>query len=256
MEAVTRLGRRSSCGDLNALENNSPIILLGKPMQLSIINIMSDKADTICERCGVPFKRDECHWAQTHCPECREYRETKLTEAETNAKEYLLGKAERERCPTCDGKGYLKGAGVKRTCAKCDGKGWYIYEWQVTESETYREEVRDRLPNDYDKKKGCFISSACIHARNLPDNCSELRLLRVFRDEFVLSTHRGKIDVAEYYHIAPYIVKVINERRNRVQIWEWVYKELVRRAVADIQRGECNRAYKHYKDTVHKLSRL
>lgn len=51
---------------------------------------------------------------------------------------------------------------------------------------------------------GCFLTSACVEAKGLPDDCSELSVLRHFRDSYLAGIEEGKAEICEYYHVAPY----------------------------------------------------
>ena len=53
---------------------------------------------------------------------------------------------------------------------------------------------------------GCFLTSACVEAKGLPDDCRELTVLRNFRDTYLKASADGQRDVCEYYHVAPMIV--------------------------------------------------
>ena len=61
-----------------------------------------------------------------------------------------------------------------------------------------------------ESRGGCFITTACIEAKNLPDYCAELNILRKFRDEFIRTLPYGEQLIREYYEIAPLIVAAID----------------------------------------------
>ena len=56
---------------------------------------------------------------------------------------------------------------------------------------------------------GCFLTSACVEAKGLTDNCRELMVLRTFRDTYLKNRECGCLDICEYYHVAPTIVEKI-----------------------------------------------
>ena len=58
---------------------------------------------------------------------------------------------------------------------------------------------------------GCYLTSACVEARGLPDDCMELQTLRDFRDNWLKQQPCGQDEVAEYYATAPRIVDKINK---------------------------------------------
>ena len=74
---------------------------------------------------------------------------------------------------------------------------------------------------------GCFLTSACVTAKGLPDDCEELQTLRQYRDHYLRNTPDGDKEIEEYYRLAPEIVKAVNARPNADTIWERIYRELV-----------------------------
>lgn len=74
---------------------------------------------------------------------------------------------------------------------------------------------------------GCFLTSACVEERGLPDDCKELTLLRYFRDEYMKKTPEGAKLVEEYYAIAPGIVEKINQRPDKKEIYDSIYKDII-----------------------------
>ena len=78
------------------------------------------------------------------------------------------------------------------------------------------------------KKNGCcFLTTACVEARGLPDDCEELSVLRDFRDSYLLSTENGTALVEHYYEIAPKIVEAIDQRGDSRSIYEGIYERIV-----------------------------
>lgn len=100
---------------------------------------------------------------------------------------------------------------------------------------------------------GCYLTSACTEARNLPDDCRELTVLRNFRDTYMKKQPGGEADIAEYYKRAPKIVKQIDAQANRKDIYETIYSSVIRPCVELIEKGQNSEAYKMYKDMVLKL---
>lgn len=100
---------------------------------------------------------------------------------------------------------------------------------------------------------GCFLTSACIEAKSLDDNCYELTTLRRFRDEYMASLECGKYDVNHYYYVAPTIVSKIKEQSNSIVIFEQIYNELVIPCVKYIDALNYEAAYTLYKNYVLSL---
>lgn len=96
----------------------------------------------------------------------------------------------------------------------------------------------------------CFLTSACVEAKGLPDDCHELTLLRNFRDTFMKENKEYAPAICEYYHTAPSIVEKINALPERMQIYEDIYNDLVLPCVALIEKGDNESAYVKYRQYV------
>ncbi|WP_165079139.1 MULTISPECIES: SEL1-like repeat protein [unclassified Desulfovibrio] len=72
---------------------------------------------------------------------------------------------------------------------------------------------------------GCFLTTATCRAKGLPDDCDVLTAYRRFRDEILLATGEGRALVAEYYRIAPDIVRVIESRPDSEKIYATMWEE-------------------------------
>ena len=94
---------------------------------------------------------------------------------------------------------------------------------------------------------GCYLTSACMKyfQENFNDNCYELTLLRWFRDNFV-----SKEDIKHYYEIAPIIVETINKQEQSGIIYDYIYDHVVNYCVQQIERGNYDKAYSRYKNSV------
>ncbi len=103
---------------------------------------------------------------------------------------------------------------------------------------------------------GCFLTSACVEARRLPDDCEELTVLRRYRDGYLRRRPGGEEEVREYYRIAPRIVEAVNARENAGEIWNRVYEEMVLPCVRMIQSGAMEDAFRLYKDYTLKLASI
>ena len=101
----------------------------------------------------------------------------------------------------------------------------------------------------------CYLTTACIRAKNLPDNCKELMTLRSFRDIYLKSFEDGRYDVQYYYQIAPSIVSAIDNRPNADQIYLDIYDKLITPCVKMIAEGNFAEAHRLYKDTALALKK-
>lgn len=97
---------------------------------------------------------------------------------------------------------------------------------------------------------GCFVSTACVAAAGLSDNCHELTVLRSFRDGYVTTLPNGPNLIREYYALAPRVLTALqlspyaNEELGRL------YAGLVLPAVALIERHEPRKAFDLYRSSI------
>ncbi len=69
----------------------------------------------------------------------------------------------------------------------------------------------------------CFLSTACIQYKKLPDDCRQLELLRKFRDEHMKASAKGNHLVQEYYKLGPLLVKAIESDKNKKNTYRYIY---------------------------------
>ncbi|HWZ46461.1 MAG TPA: CFI-box-CTERM domain-containing protein [Candidatus Saccharimonadales bacterium] len=95
---------------------------------------------------------------------------------------------------------------------------------------------------------GCFLTSACTRARQLPDDCEELTVLRAFRDGYLWNAPGGQELIERYYAIAPVIVAAIDHDPDRRQILEGIFHVI----------GDCVSAIKSSRmdDALHLYSAM
>lgn len=99
----------------------------------------------------------------------------------------------------------------------------------------------------------CYISTACVAARGLPDNARQLEVLRRFRDEYVAHRPDGPDLIARYYAAAPGILASIGARADSQQLLRAVFEELVEPSVQMIEAGEFEQALALYRAIVTRL---
>lgn len=102
---------------------------------------------------------------------------------------------------------------------------------------------------------GCFLTSACVEAKGLSDDCHELATLRIFRDGYMHSSPTGAEDICEYYHTAPVIVEKIKQLPNAMEVFDKIYNELVLPCVALIESGKNEEAYAAYRNYTKMLQK-
>lgn len=102
---------------------------------------------------------------------------------------------------------------------------------------------------------GCFLTSACVEAKGLPDDCRELTTLRRYRDEYLAKQDCGQCEINHYYHVAPQIVEKIKARPDALAVFEHIYDELVVPCVRHIDAGDMEAAHTLYRDCVLALEK-
>lgn len=100
---------------------------------------------------------------------------------------------------------------------------------------------------------GCFLTSACVEAKGLSDECRELTVLRRFREDYLRTLPNGPEEIAEYYFVAPQIVSAIKQRDDALSVFGAIYETLVKPCVELIERGEKEDAHRLYRQTVRQL---
>ena len=100
---------------------------------------------------------------------------------------------------------------------------------------------------------GCYLTSACVAAKGLPDDCYELQTLRHFRDTYLTSKDNGVSEVAHYYRVAPHIVYEISSQANPQAIFSELYEVLVLPCVRLIEQAKLEDAYLLYKRVAVEL---
>lgn len=100
---------------------------------------------------------------------------------------------------------------------------------------------------------GCYLTSACVEAMGLPDDCLELTTLRNFRDNWLAVQEGGAAEIAEYYRIAPEIVRRIHASEDCLQILKDLFTNLVRPCVALIEKERNEDAHALYRSITEEL---
>ena len=103
------------------------------------------------------------------------------------------------------------------------------------------------------KKKWCYITTAVCENRGLPDDCYELETLRGYRDGYLMRSKEGRALVDEYYDLAPVIVRAINMRKDRAEIYEDIYKSCLTPCIRCIEEGNQERCKDLYTGMVTDL---
>jgi hypothetical protein len=119
----------------------------------------------------------------------------------------------------------------------------------------HKNTIRKRKGYDKpEKSDGCYITTACIKSKGLPDDCHELQVLRNFRDTYVASREEGTRLISEYYNTAPLIVQQINGQDNANEIYSELYNN-IQKAVSLIERKMYSAAFELYCSLVYVLKK-
>ena len=91
----------------------------------------------------------------------------------------------------------------------------------------------------------CFITTACMVSKGLPDDCTELETLRDFRDNYLLNREHGQDLFNFYYTYSPSIVEGINSQPDAIEIYEYLYT-VIQSCVGSIRRKDLEEAFLIY----------
>ncbi len=127
-------------------------------------------------------------------------------------------------------------------------------EWERGWTETGLDALRiaGLAPAAVNRRCCCFITTACVEARGLPDDCEELTVLRHFRDNYLINKENGVELLRIYYIWSPEIVRSIRRREDEEDILEHLY-QIIRQCVDAINRQDNEFAYRTYCQMMLKL---
>jgi hypothetical protein len=101
-----------------------------------------------------------------------------------------------------------------------------------------------------DDDDGCFLTTACVQERNLPDNCDELETLRYLRETYIRKQEGGTELLSHYRFIGPALISNINQFQNRSLVYDHIYNNLIIPSVKLIKEQKFNEATSFYKEFV------
>ncbi len=99
----------------------------------------------------------------------------------------------------------------------------------------------------------CFLTTACVQHKQLPDDCEPLQVLRSLRDEYMMKDKNGKQLVQFYYQSGPAIVRSINQCSNKAEIYDYMYEHMIQPSVELVKEGRYAEAVAYYKTFVTAL---
>ncbi len=104
--------------------------------------------------------------------------------------------------------------------------------------------------------EACYVTTACVGAVGLADDCWEMTTLRAFRDGPLTGSDGGPGQIAEYYARAPDVVAAIHARPDARRIWLATYFTGVLPAALAAKAGRTRLARAVYVRQVRRLERL
>lgn len=138
-------------------------------------------------------------------------------------------------------------------CISCNLEKGTLHKTTIRKRKGYGAES-SRKSYKKESSSGCFITTACIRSKGLPDDCHELQLLRNFRDTYVASSEQGTKLINEYYRTAPLIVQQINDQDNANEIYSDLYYN-IKKAVSLIECEKYSTAFDLYCNLVRDLKK-
>ena len=96
----------------------------------------------------------------------------------------------------------------------------------------------------------CFITTAVCEYYGKPDDCIELETLRHYRDSWLRKQPDGPQLIAEYYAIAPDIVRAMQASDKFGSYCEKLWAEYIEPCIDMINEGKFESCKKHYINMV------
>lgn len=134
--------------------------------------------------------------------------------------------------------------------------GWTLDSDSAKDNDRYREgwrQSRDQRDSSNDSGGGCFITTATLKATGKEDSCEELQTFRMFRDKWLALQPTGRIDIEEYYCLAPLIVRRIEASADRHEIYATIWSDTLMPCLDDIRNGRHQSARVRYTQMIGEL---
>lgn len=122
-------------------------------------------------------------------------------------------------------------------------------KWYKKVVEAGNKEAIEKL----NKSDGCFITTAVCDSFHKPDDCYELTMFRAFRDNWLKQQSGGKELIAQYYDIAPQIVKNINKLAGADKIYLNIWDKYLEPCLSYIEQGKNEQCKSIYVQMVQDL---
>lgn len=103
------------------------------------------------------------------------------------------------------------------------------------------------------RRKLCYITTAVCEGLHKPEDCYELNLLKSYRDEYLSASPEGEALIAQYYDMAPTIVKRLNKRKDHEAVYRFLYETYISPCVHLIEENRTEECRKKYQEMVEML---
>lgn len=104
----------------------------------------------------------------------------------------------------------------------------------------------EELNNGFKRKGWCYITTAVCDSFHKNDDCYELTMFRLFREEFLRKEENGEQLIQEYYTMAPKIVENINLNLNSSMVYKEIWDKYLSTCLTQIEKGQNIQCKNHY----------
>jgi len=103
---------------------------------------------------------------------------------------------------------------------------------------------------------GCFLTTACVDAMGMADDCWVLETARKFRDSFMAETPEKAAEILDYYKTAPVIVEKVNKLTGAQRVWKRLFWGYIIPFVEQVKAGNNEVAHEKYKQLISRAKEL
>lgn len=103
------------------------------------------------------------------------------------------------------------------------------------------------------RSKLCYVTTAVCRSMHKPEDCYELKLLKDYRDHYLMQTENGEELVRKYYDIAPTIVKRIDKSGKSEEKYRYIWENWLKPCISFIENGENEKCADAYIRMVEEL---
>ncbi|MCD8241418.1 MAG: hypothetical protein LUD73_03210 [Lachnospiraceae bacterium] len=107
----------------------------------------------------------------------------------------------------------------------------------------------DMIENGFHRKL-CYITTAVCQGLGKGPDCTELQILKDYRDRQLETTPEGHALVEEYYDIAPTIVKRMEKSPDSGDLYRKIYQDYLMPCIEKIKAGKYEECRTHYQAMV------